>query len=77
MRIYDWWDLASAWGDPTKDREGGAQGRQPQWVMELMAEHGVKGLPRPVELLGRALDTREFWGRFSITPLWPRVDMAP
>ncbi|TPX59191.1 hypothetical protein SpCBS45565_g07810 [Spizellomyces sp. 'palustris'] len=59
MRVYDWWDLAGAWG---------TAGQQPEWVGQLLEEHGVKGLPRPAESLGRAIDTRDFWKRFGISP---------
>ncbi|KAI9014648.1 hypothetical protein BC832DRAFT_528354 [Gaertneriomyces semiglobifer] len=65
MRVYDWWDLAAAWGRDGQDR----------WVVELMERHGVRALPRPVELLGRAIDTRDFWIRFGISPKYPRVDV--
>jgi hypothetical protein len=60
-RIYDWWDLASAWG-------GLQNGPQPKWVSELMKETGVKALPRNPEVLGRVLDSREFWETFDVYP---------
>ncbi|KAF8517741.1 hypothetical protein BU17DRAFT_49473 [Hysterangium stoloniferum] len=68
-RVYDVWELASAWGD------GGdaTRGKDP-WVRELMQENGVRALPRDIESLGRALDSREFWTTFGLTPLRARVD---
>lgn len=88
-RIYDWWDLASAWGAPPRDTpisisESNTShsstaisiqesedkcGPQPRWVRELMAEQGVRALPRSTELLGRALDSREFWNTFGVSPV--------
>ncbi|KAJ7472703.1 hypothetical protein FB451DRAFT_1089591 [Mycena latifolia] len=58
-RVYDWWDLASAWGTdgPTV------------WVRELMQEENVRVLPRNHELLGRILDSRDFWYEFGLSPL--------
>ena len=98
-RVYDWWDLASAFGDghttqkagsdgavqrqPTDStaagsevggRAEGAKGPQPRWVRELMHEEGVRALPRPVELLGRGLDSREFWDTFELEPLVARLE---
>ena len=57
-RVYDWWDLASAWGDssvlaapaPGADSDSelaladAPPGPQPVWVRELMAEAGVRAL---------------------------------
>ncbi|KAL0058873.1 hypothetical protein AAF712_014411 [Marasmius tenuissimus] len=62
MRVYDWWDLGSAWS-------GDKNGLQAAWVRELMREEGVRGLPRVPEKLGRALDSREFWEVYGISPL--------
>ncbi|KAL7267514.1 hypothetical protein RUND412_009894 [Rhizina undulata] len=65
LRVYDWWDLAAAWGAGGED---GDRGNQAEWVMELMQEWDVRSLPRPVEMLGRALDGCEFWRRFRLMP---------
>ncbi|KAF5327283.1 hypothetical protein D9619_004032 [Psilocybe cf. subviscida] len=88
-RVYDWWDLASAWGTPssapsssnlnapTDEVSSTAEsdrGPQPGWVRELMAEAGVRALPRNVELLGRALDSRELWDTVGLSPLYARVE---
>ncbi|KAF4597717.1 hypothetical protein EYR40_008182 [Pleurotus pulmonarius] len=71
-RVYDWWDLASAWG--VRGSPSGDRGPHPLWVLELMQETGVRGLPRDVSLLGRALDSRDFWFTFGLTPEKARLD---
>lgn len=79
-RVYDWWDLASAWGAPSVvDSEGSKEedeerGPHARWVRELMEEHNVRALPRPVEALGRALDSREFWKVFELSPVKARLE---
>ncbi|KAH9847250.1 hypothetical protein C2E23DRAFT_742258 [Lenzites betulinus] len=65
-RVYDWWDLASAWGE---------EGKQAHWVQELMREEGLRGLPRTPELIGRAMDSREFWETFGLEPVKGRLGM--
>ncbi|THV06405.1 hypothetical protein K435DRAFT_789540 [Dendrothele bispora CBS 962.96] len=75
-RVYDWWDLASSWGsgpDPT-NRDSKDRGPQPVWVRELMKEEGVRALPRNIEVLGRALDSREFWETFGLDPIRARLE---
>ncbi|KAF9444692.1 hypothetical protein P691DRAFT_711478 [Macrolepiota fuliginosa MF-IS2] len=47
------------------------RGPQPRWVGELMEEQGIRALPRSPELLGRALDSREFWTTFDLNPVKP------
>ncbi|KAJ3813382.1 hypothetical protein F5876DRAFT_35245 [Lentinula aff. lateritia] len=80
-RVYDWWDLASAWGSGPGDADNSnlgpdseSCGPQAAWVRELMRETGVRALPRSNETLGRALDSREFWETFGITPLKGRME---
>jgi hypothetical protein len=73
MRVYDWWELVSAWGTG-RDEGGNATGEQRSWVRELMKEKGVRALPRNVELLGRGLDSREFWETFDIVPGRARLE---
>ncbi|RKO91058.1 hypothetical protein BDK51DRAFT_27101 [Blyttiomyces helicus] len=74
-RVYDWWDLASVWGSAGAVGRGKPPvGPHAGWVRELMAETGVRGLPRTPAELGRALDSSEFWTRFNISPFWPRAD---
>ncbi|KAJ3996549.1 hypothetical protein F5050DRAFT_82990 [Lentinula boryana] len=74
-RVYDWWDLASAWGSgPLDGTDPEDRGPQAVWVRELMRETGVQALPRSSEILGRALDSREFWETFNITPLKGRLE---
>ncbi|KAF7312674.1 hypothetical protein MIND_00281700 [Mycena indigotica] len=68
-RVYDWWDLASAW------RAGSAPPEDAPaiWVRELMKEAGVKVLPRDKADLGRVLDSSEFWDTFGLSPVHARV----
>lgn len=70
LRVYDWWDLACAWGDGGIT-SAGRVGRQPEWVLELMLQKGVRSLPRSAELLGRGLDSTEFWRYFGLMPVRP------
>ncbi|KAI1797067.1 hypothetical protein LXA43DRAFT_985818 [Ganoderma leucocontextum] len=67
-RVYDWWDLASAWGE---------EGQQGKWVRELMNEGGVRALPRTPEYIGRAMDSREFWDTFELEPVKGRLGEHP
>ena len=70
-RVYDWWDLASAWGSaPTPSISSkDDHGPQASWVRELMDESDIRALPRNVEMLGRALDSRDFWKTFDLNPV--------
>ncbi|EGG04182.1 uncharacterized protein MELLADRAFT_49258 [Melampsora larici-populina 98AG31] len=76
QRVYDWWDLASAWG------ESGLHGRktevtigpQAKWVQELMVTDSIKVLPRSPDQLGRVLDSTEFWRTFGISPVRARLE---
>ena len=63
-RVYDWWDWAFSWGE---------EGKQPRWVRELMNETGVRALPRSPEVIGRAMDSREFWNTFELEPVKGRL----
>lgn len=77
QRVYDWWDLASRWGNAGEDgRDHPPVGPQVGWVQELIRESGgkVKALPRSVEQMGRGLDGTDFWNTFEITPQVPWVD---
>ena len=74
-RVYDWWDLASAWGTNGEDRRGEVpEGPQPEWVKELMYEEGVRALPRETSKLGGLLDARDFWTAFGLSPARARLD---
>jgi len=76
-RVYDWWDIASAWGarrPDVPDLESNVLDPQARWVRELMRENDIGALPRNVELLSRALDSREFWETFELSLLKPRLD---
>ncbi|KAJ7067377.1 hypothetical protein C8F01DRAFT_1051853 [Mycena amicta] len=69
-RVYDWWDLASAWTAglaPPADAPS-------TWVCELMREDDVKVLPRNTSSLGRVLDSRDFWNVFGLAPIKARVE---
>jgi len=33
-----------------------------------MSERGIRALPRPIDQLGRALDSKEFWEVVGVTP---------
>ncbi|KAI7939629.1 hypothetical protein MJO29_014365 [Puccinia striiformis f. sp. tritici] len=76
QRVYDWWDLASAWGESGTDNRDTqvTVGPQAQWVMELMSENNVKALPRSPVQLGRALDSRQFWDTFGLSPVRARME---
>lgn len=47
-----------------------------KWILELMLDRDVQSLPRPVEMLGRALDGRDVWREAGVVPVgrkfeWP------
>lgn len=58
MRVYDWWDLALAWGNK----------EIVDWIVECMAQDGVCILPRERGALWRCLDSSEFWKTAGIHP---------
>ena len=67
-RVYDWWDLI--WGEEGIGRleERLEEGdRYRKWLLELMEEQEVRGLPRE-ELVGRKLDSKAFWKWIGIEP---------
>ncbi|KAG0150784.1 hypothetical protein CROQUDRAFT_652032 [Cronartium quercuum f. sp. fusiforme G11] len=78
QRVYDWWDLASAWGESGLERRDThvTLGKQAEWVADLMLEQFVQALPRTPEQLGRALDSREFWRTFELSPVRARLEIA-
>ncbi|KAJ4392655.1 hypothetical protein N0V85_006904 [Neurospora sp. IMI 360204] len=69
--VYDWWALLMGWA--TEGQEDGEPSEQAKWVMELMEEEGVQALPRSMELMGRAYDSREFWRTWGLVPVKARV----
>ncbi|GAA5942096.1 uncharacterized protein JCM15063_002003 [Sporobolomyces koalae] len=75
LRVIDWWDLASRYcnNNPnnlsTSSTTKGLDSGPFEWVQELIEEHAVRGLPRSAQELGRALDSREFWSTFKLTPI--------
>lgn len=73
-RVYDWWDLV--WknargldGRCSCEGPGKREGWYRRWVRELMREQDVRALPRDGEVLGRRLDSRQFWETFGNVPL--------
>jgi len=78
-RVYDWWDLASAWGSGGEDgRLLPITGPQPQWVVELMVETDAHALPRASDSLpGKHLVSLDFWSRFGLSPWRARLDGEP
>jgi hypothetical protein len=72
--VRDWWALLAGWGsEGATGEDDPAAGEALGWVRELMAEEGVKALPRSVDTLGRAYDSREFWERFNLSPVVARL----
>ena len=92
--MYDWWDLALAWGSSNppmlkkpigeigaeedsaictwaieEEEEHSKCSPQTKWVHKLMIEMGVLALPCEIELLGCALDSRDFWNEFNLSPI--------
>ena len=76
---YDWWSLVWDWtgerhdndDHPGRDQDEERlreKSKYGQWVWELMDENNVRGLPRSVEILGRKLDSREFWNAIGLLP---------
>jgi hypothetical protein len=56
LRVYDWWDLASAWDEGHAISKPGAEalhGKQAQWAQELMIENRIMSLPRTLEQMTR------------------------
>ncbi|KAI0760974.1 hypothetical protein BD413DRAFT_607315 [Trametes elegans] len=43
-------------------------GEHAHWVRELIQEESIRALPRAPELLGRGMDSREFWNTFELEP---------
>lgn len=84
-RVYDWWDLAYAWGiahakargqpiDEAQEEEKKDKGPHPAWVREFMRKHNVRALPRSAEQMGRGLDSRDFWDTFELEPSMGRLE---
>ncbi len=72
--VYDWWALLAEWGSGGANDSGDdATGEPLTWVRELMEEAGVRALPRSMEELGRAYDSREFWNTFGLSPVRARL----
>lgn len=78
LRVYDWWDLILSFsaaveknGESVEEREKGWM--YGKWVQELMIEENVRALPRSMEVLGRKLDSRNFWRAMGIWPSHGRL----
>lgn len=71
--VYDWWSLLLGWATAEGKEEDGEPSEQARWVMELMEEEGVQALPRSMELMGRAYDSREFWRTWGLVPVKARI----
>ncbi|KAK8194349.1 hypothetical protein M8818_007539 [Zalaria obscura] len=75
--VYDWWALFAGWASSeSKGEDSGKEdepSRQSVWVYELMEERGVRALPRSMEQLGRAYDSRDFWQTFGLSPARARI----
>ncbi|RVX72345.1 hypothetical protein B0A52_04550 [Exophiala mesophila] len=73
---YDWWALAWEWtgetqepsADETVPQRSEDKLKYRQWVLDLMEENNVRGLPRTAELLGRKMDSRAFWKAVGLLP---------
>jgi len=46
-----------------------------KWVRELMEEFNVRALPRGPDQFAKALDSREFWNTFGLTPARARLEL--
>ncbi|OCL11050.1 hypothetical protein AOQ84DRAFT_353223 [Glonium stellatum] len=71
LRVYDWWDLIQNWGGKVVDEEELETMKSAEylkWVGELMVEEELKALPRTPEMLGRKLDSRQFWAFMEVWP---------
>lgn len=72
LHVYDWWDLFMEWGVAAEEKAKAEGGEGPleyrKWVLECMAEEGVRALPRDTTSLGRVLDSRDFWLHFNTWP---------
>jgi len=69
LRVYDWWELVSSWAPSARiDGERDVANDPRLWVKQLMNERGIRALPRPMEQLGRLLDSSEFWEVIGIFP---------
>lgn len=77
LRIYDWWDLASAWDEGSEPSQAAVKpggeyverGRHACWVKQLMLDRNIVSLPRSLgEMNTRGLDSLMFWSTYGIMP---------
>ncbi|KAF8176173.1 hypothetical protein K438DRAFT_1979304 [Mycena galopus ATCC 62051] len=69
----------SASASPSGAAESSTQDKAVQdgpasWVRELMRAHSIRVLPRDTTLLGRILDSRDFWWEFGLAPVRARLE---
>lgn len=72
IHVYDWWDIVVSFKKKDGELEEGKESQEVeevQWVQELMRSENVRALPRGAEIMGRCLDSREFWETLG---KWPR-----
>lgn len=78
--VYDWWSLFLTLSPSLPSVDTPTKAR---WVPELMAEHDVSSLPRPLAngvgqegpaYLQRAMDGTEFWKEMESEPKVGRAD---
>lgn len=66
--VYDWYDLVYKWADWVQRKNPERDLPYREWVMQLMRDEEVRALPRSPEVLGRCLDSREFWIEMRVLP---------
>ncbi|KAF8315644.1 hypothetical protein DL93DRAFT_2166602 [Clavulina sp. PMI_390] len=87
-RVYDWWDLAGAWGSAgASGKYQPLEGSQAQWVLELMKENEVGPVPMSLKLTSSLLlrkvyalprPTQELPGKhLSSTEFWEHFGIVP
>ncbi|PWN92494.1 hypothetical protein FA10DRAFT_240094 [Acaromyces ingoldii] len=77
--VYDWWQLMTTLAVPPQKA---VVEHADEWVRELMEEHGIPSLPRPVSeqasgsprFLDRALNSDDFWHAINLRPSVGRCD---
>lgn len=72
LRVYDWWELVSSWTPSAQKGECDVTEDPRFWVKQLMGERGIWALPRPMQQLGRTVDSWEFW---EVTGIMPTVTL--
>lgn len=87
LHVYCWWELILNWAKDAEGAMRGESTQMTgksdtflketeergKWVVQLMMEEGVRGLPRGPETLGRVCDSREFWNEMDTWPAHGRI----